>query len=47
MSFMNIAPEIVASAATDLAGIGSNISAANIAAAVPTTGLVAAAADEV
>nr|WP_279628855.1 PE family protein [Mycobacterium gastri] len=37
----------MASAATDLASIGSTISSANAAAAVPTTGLLAAGADEV
>lgn len=33
MSFVSVAPEIVVAAATDLAGIGSAISAANAAAA--------------
>ena len=47
MSFVSVAPEMVAAAAADLAGIGSAISAANAAAAVPTTEVVAAAADEV
>ncbi|OBK45763.1 hypothetical protein A5655_10880 [Mycobacterium sp. 1081908.1] len=37
----------MATAATDLAGIGSTISAANAAAAPPTTTVLAAAADEV
>ncbi|WP_415624088.1 PE family protein, partial [Mycobacterium intermedium] len=46
MSLM-VAPEFVAAAATDLAGIGSAISAANAAAAGPTSNLLAAAADEV
>ncbi len=40
-------PETLAAAATDLAGIGSTISAANAAAGAPTTGVIAAAADEV
>ena len=38
---------MVTAAATDLANIGSTISSANAAAAVPTTGVLAAAADEV
>lgn len=41
------APELMTAAATDLANIGSKISSANAAAAAPTTGVVAAAADEV
>jgi hypothetical protein len=41
------APEMAASAASDLAGIGSMIGEANAAAAVPTTGVMAAAGDEV
>ena len=47
MSFVIAAPEMVTSAATDLASIGSTISAANAAAAAPTTGVLAAAEDEV
>jgi len=47
MSFVIAAPEMMTSAATDLAGIGSTLSAANAAAAAPTTGVVAAAEDEV
>ncbi len=47
MSFLFTQPEIVAAAATDLAGIGSTISQANVAAAAPTTGVLAAGADEV
>ena len=47
MSFVNVAPEIVASAAGDLEGIASSITAANAAAAAQTTGVAAAAADEV
>ncbi|CCK59264.1 Conserved protein of unknown function, PE-PGRS family protein [Mycobacterium canettii CIPT 140070010] len=38
---------MLASAATDLAGIGSPLSAANAAAAAPTTAMLAAGADEV
>ncbi len=47
MSFVMAAPNVVAAAATDLAGIESAIRAANSAAAAPTTGLLPAAADEV
>ena len=41
------APEMMTAAATDLATIGSDLSAAHTAAAAPTTGLIPAAADEV
>ena len=47
MSFVIAAPEMVASAASDLAGIGSMISEANGAAATSTTVVIAAAGDEV
>jgi hypothetical protein len=47
MSFVIAAPDTVMAAAADLARIGSTISAANAAAAAPTTGVVAAGADEV
>src|SRR6516225_2121315 len=47
MSFVIAVPEFVASAATDLSNIGSGLSAANAAAAAPTTAVVAAAGDEV
>ena len=47
MSFVVTAPEFVVNAAGDLAHIGSAISAANGAAAAPTTAVVAAAGDEV
>jgi hypothetical protein len=47
MSFVIAAPEYVASAASDLASIGSTIGEANAAAVAPTTGVVAAAEDEV
>ncbi len=47
MSYVVAVPEFVASAASDLAGIGSAVSAAHAAAAAPTTGVVAAASDEV
>ncbi len=47
MSFVFVVPQAVEAAASDLAGIGSTISSANAAAAAPTTGMLAAAADEV
>ncbi|MDT5220855.1 MAG: hypothetical protein QOF15_2960, partial [Mycobacterium sp.] len=47
MSFLAVAPDWLTSAAADLENIGSTLSAANAAAAAPTTGLAAAAADEV
>jgi hypothetical protein len=47
MSFLIAVPESVAAAASDLAGIGSALSSANMAAALPTTAVVAAAEDEV
>jgi hypothetical protein len=47
MSFAIAAPDLMAAAARDLAGIGSALSAANAAAAAPTTEILAAAADEV
>ncbi len=47
MSFVFAAPEALAGAASDLAGLGATISAANAAAAPATTGVPAAAADEV
>ncbi|WP_264917380.1 PE family protein, partial [Mycobacterium kiyosense] len=47
MSYVIAAPEWVAAAASDLAGIGSTLGAANAAAAIPTTALLAAGADEV
>jgi hypothetical protein len=47
MSYVIAAPEIIASASSDLASIGSTLNAANTAAAAPTTGLLAAAEDEV
>src|SRR5258705_5876311 len=47
MSWVIAAPEYVAAAASDLAGIGSTISAANAAAAFPTSSVLAAGADEV
>src|ERR1700691_5376761 len=47
MSFVIAAPEMVASAASDLAGIGSMIEQAHAAAVAPTTAVLPAAADEV
>ena len=47
MSYLVTAPEFLASAATDLSNIGSALTTANAAAAAPTTGLLAAGADEV
>jgi hypothetical protein len=47
MPFLQAVPEAMTAAASDLAGIGSTISSANSVAAVPTTGVPAAAADEV
>src|SRR6516162_10093614 len=47
MSFVIAAPEFVTAAASDLASLGSTISSANAAAAIPTTGVLAAAEDEV
>jgi hypothetical protein len=47
MSFVTTQPEQMAAAAGELAGIGSQMSAQNAAAAGPTTGVVPAAADEV
>ncbi|MEB4177241.1 PE family protein [Mycobacterium ulcerans] len=47
MSFVTTQPEALAAAAANLQGIGTTMSAQNAAAAAPTTGVVAAAADEV
>ena len=47
MSFVIAAPELVTAAATDLSNIGSTLSVANAAAVPPTTGVLAAAEDEV
>ena len=47
MSLLGVVPELVESAAADLKSIGAELNAAHAAAAVPTTGLVAAGADEV
>jgi hypothetical protein len=47
MSYVIAAPEMMTSAAADLATVGSDLSAAHLAAAAPTVGLIPAAADEV
>ncbi|OBA72451.1 hypothetical protein A5641_08515 [Mycobacterium sp. 1554424.7] len=47
MSFVFATPEYLAGAASDLANIGSTISSANAAALGPTSGVLAAGADEV
>ncbi|MCV7099975.1 PE family protein, partial [Mycobacterium palustre] len=47
MSFLVAVPDTVATAAENLASIASSLSAANSAAALPTTSLPAAAGDEV
>ena len=47
MSFVVAVPEFMTSAASDLAGIGTAVSAAHADAAVPTTTVVAGAGDEV
>ncbi|MEK0839836.1 PE family protein, partial [Mycobacterium ulcerans] len=47
MSYVIAAPEMLAGAATDLAGIGAALQSANGAAAAPITGVLAAGADEI
>ncbi|WP_373195472.1 PE domain-containing protein [Mycobacterium marinum] len=47
MSHLVAIPDLLASAAADLAGVGSSVRAANVAAAGSTTALLAAAGDEV
>jgi PE family len=47
MSYVTAVPETMAAAAKDLAAVGSTLSEAHIAAAIPTVGLVPAAVDEV
>ena len=47
MSLLVVAPELLVSAAANLESIGAALNGANAAAAVPTTGLLAAGADEV
>jgi PE family len=47
VAYVSAAPEMMTAAATDLATAGSDLGAAHMAAAIPTVGLVPAAADEV
>jgi len=47
MSYVIAAPEMIASAASDVANIGSTLNAANAAAVAPTVAVLPAAADEV
>lgn len=47
MSFVITSPEFVTAAATELASVGSSVSAANSAATASTTSLLAAGADEI
>jgi PE family protein len=47
MAYVIAAPEMMTAAATDLANIASNVSAAHLAAAAPTVAVIPAAADEV
>ncbi|MBI2700909.1 MAG: PE-PPE domain-containing protein [Mycobacterium sp.] len=47
MTSLLVQPEIITSVVTDMERIGSTVSAASAAAAAPTSGLLAAAADEV
>ncbi len=47
MSFVTAVPEVLGIAATDLAGLGLTLNAANSAASTSTTGILAAAGDEV
>jgi hypothetical protein len=47
MSYVIATPELMTSAATDLATIGANVSAAHLVAAARTTAVLPAAADEV
>ncbi|MGO9385809.1 MAG: PE family protein [Mycobacterium sp.] len=47
MSYVIAAPEMMTAAATDVATIGSNLSAAHMVAAAPTVAVLPAAADEV
>jgi hypothetical protein len=47
MSFVRVAPDMLETAATDVAQIGSAVGASNVAAAIPTTEVAAAGADEV
>lgn len=47
MPFMSVVPDTLAAAATSAAGIGSSLGDANLLATIPTTGVLAAAGDQV
>ena len=47
MTFVTTQPEIMTTAAGQLTGLGTELSAQNAAAMVPTSGVIPAAADEV
>ncbi|WP_082986196.1 PE family protein, partial [Mycobacterium gordonae] len=47
MSYLVVDPELLVATAADVAGISSTLSAANAAAAAPTTGLAALGIDEI
>ena len=47
MSYVITAPEVLATAAAEVAGIGSSLNVANATATAPTTAVIAAAEDEV
>src|SRR5690349_12130416 len=47
MSYLITAPDLLSTAAANVAGIGSSIRAANLAALTPTSTVMAAAGDEV
>ena len=47
MSFVTTQPTELTAAAENLQGVGSSLAAQNVTAAVPTTGVLPAAADEV
>jgi hypothetical protein len=47
MSYLIATPDALLAAASELTGVGSLVEVANAAAAVPTTGLLAAAGDEI
>ncbi|MGB9222235.1 PE family protein, partial [Mycobacterium sp.] len=47
MAFLITTPDVISGAATDLAGISSTVAVANALAAAPTSGILAAAQDEV
>ncbi|MBX9978505.1 MAG: PE family protein, partial [Mycobacterium gordonae] len=47
MPFVSVSPDVVTTAASSLSELGSSISAANVAAALPTTVVAAAGTDEI